>query len=323
MIRSGVSAFIRSCLCPCPWACLCDVVVPTFVELVASVLGSKESRNRQETECIFILSSDSYILDECIIGKYSDFASVTEIWLSKNAIDAQWRGRGEAEDRGETFISVKGATGNWLRRWTWRAGRTGGGRVVSILATIHVVNTDVWKSASSAYAGQDSVCSVWELRTERWNESVSILLSRCSHCCCRTHRKRRHSCLSSALCREDWWRPTSKQNYYHFISKMQLVSFAMCPTLWCSHLSLTDDEEGVSSGPLSDDVLSISIMRLSEEKEREEKRREDGVVSYITIFFSLLNTTDYPKVFFTFHPLSAWICTATLNMNKQLKKTNK
>lgn len=31
----------------------------------------------------------------------------------------------------------------------------------------------------------------------------------------------------------------------------------------CSHLSLADDEESVSSGPLSDDVLSIFIMCLS------------------------------------------------------------
>lgn len=33
------------------------------------------------------------------------------------------------------------------------------------------------------------------------------------------------------------------------------------------HLSFTDDEEGVSSGPLSDDVLSIFIMCLSENRE--------------------------------------------------------
>lgn len=39
----------------------------------------------------------------------------------------------------------------------------------------------------------------------------------------------------------------------------------------CAHLSFTDDEEGVSSGPLSDDVLSIFIMCLSEEKQRGKK----------------------------------------------------
>lgn len=37
-----------------------------------------------------------------------------------------------------------------------------------------------------------------------------------------------------------------------------------------AHLSFTDDEEGVSSGSLSNDVLSIFIMCLSGEKATEE-----------------------------------------------------
>lgn len=38
-----------------------------------------------------------------------------------------------------------------------------------------------------------------------------------------------------------------------------------------AHLSFTDDEEGVSSGSLSNDVLSISVMCLSGEKATEER----------------------------------------------------
>lgn len=37
-----------------------------------------------------------------------------------------------------------------------------------------------------------------------------------------------------------------------------------------AHLSFTDDEEGVSSGSLSNDVLSIFVMCLSGEKATEE-----------------------------------------------------
>lgn len=38
-----------------------------------------------------------------------------------------------------------------------------------------------------------------------------------------------------------------------------------------AHLSFTDDEEGVSSGSLSNDVLSIFVMCLSGEKATEER----------------------------------------------------
>lgn len=37
-----------------------------------------------------------------------------------------------------------------------------------------------------------------------------------------------------------------------------------------AHLSFTDDEEGVSSGSLSNDVLSIFVMCLSGENSKEE-----------------------------------------------------
>lgn len=59
----------------------------------------------------------------------------------------------------------------------------------------------------------------------------------------------------------------------------------------CSHLSFTDDEEGVSSGPLSDDVLTIFVMCLSEEKTREVKRKPEkgGVIQgHEDYFFSFL-----------------------------------
>lgn len=39
-----------------------------------------------------------------------------------------------------------------------------------------------------------------------------------------------------------------------------------------SHLSFADDEKGVSSGPLSDDVLPVFVMRLSREKRRRTIR---------------------------------------------------
>lgn len=38
-----------------------------------------------------------------------------------------------------------------------------------------------------------------------------------------------------------------------------------------AHLSFTDDEEGVSSGSLSNDVLSIFVMCLSGEKATGER----------------------------------------------------
>lgn len=38
-----------------------------------------------------------------------------------------------------------------------------------------------------------------------------------------------------------------------------------------AHLSFTDDEEGVSSGSLSNDVLSIFVVRLSGESSTQER----------------------------------------------------
>lgn len=76
---------------------------------------------------------------------------------------------------------------------------------------------------------------------------------------------------ASPLSPDDWRRPTFTQRYNHFAPKEGICHEDLEAALkHGSHLSLADDEEGVSPGPLPDDVLSISIMRLSEEKTGEE-----------------------------------------------------
>lgn len=95
-----------------------------------------------------------------------------------------------------------------------------------------------------------------------WNENDSIALSPSrynlrwqSPCVCPSDLpRRRRTCLQ-------------KVPRHLFTSK---AGWEEPIVMLDAHLSFTDDEEGVSSGSLSNDVLSISVMCLSGEKATEE-----------------------------------------------------
>lgn len=54
----------------------------------------------------------------------------------------------------------------------------------------------------------------------------------------------------------------------------------------CPHLSFADNEEGVSSGSLSDDVLSSFVVRLEEVKKNTQEKTKEGKCYSSSLWFS-------------------------------------